>query len=38
MKLSIANTFRYAPSERSADTRTGMSGMKCDTTRAVGSA
>ena len=33
MNDSIANTLAKAPSDRSADTRTGMSGTKCSTTR-----
>ena len=37
-KLSIANMLRYAPSARIADIRTGISGTKCDTTRALGNA
>ena len=34
MKLSIENTFMYAPSPRSAETRSGISGMKWWVTRA----
>ena len=36
MKLSIEKTFMYAPSARSAETRTGIAGTKRCTTRALG--
>ncbi len=36
MKLSIENTFVYAPSARSADTRSGISGTKWWITLASG--
>ena len=35
MKLSIENTLANAPSDRSADTRSGISGMKWYVTRSL---